>query len=52
MTKSNLSRIQAALARRRSGAAGTHEDKRTKRKRTRANKKAEALKDSNDSYNN
>jgi len=46
------SHIQAVLARRRSGAAGIHEDKRTKRKRTRATREASALKESNDSYDN
>lgn len=40
-----MNRITAALARRASNAAGTHGDKRTKRLKSRAAKRAQAIKD-------
>lgn len=41
----NKSRVQAVQDRRRSNASGTHGDRRTKRNRTRAARKAAAIKE-------
>lgn len=40
-----MNRITAAIERRRSGAAGAHGDRRTKRLKSRAAKRAQAIKD-------
>lgn len=42
----NKARVAAVQNLRRSGAAGTHDDRRTKRLRTRATRRAAALRDS------
>lgn len=41
--KLSVEELQARLGRRASGAAGTHGDRRTKRRRTRAARKATAI---------
>ena len=43
--KASPAQLKARLERRKSGAAGTHGDRRTKRNRTRAAQKSRALRD-------